>query len=126
MCAGRFDPIPTWWHAVLVATVPIINACGWNALRRGDMRWPKLMGVANGFAIAISFVYALFYIPILPLAIIAVLFFGWGLLPLSPLAAFVVSCQLRRHLRLQFASSGGHFLAFGLESAPQLSRRSWS
>lgn len=99
MCAGTiFDPMPTLWHTALVASVPAINALSVRALvaqKPIDSRW--LHGLC-GFAIAISAFYALLFLPLLPVAVIGVLFYGLGLLPMAPLASFVVAWKLRTRL----------------------------
>src|SRR5262249_47923549 len=43
--------------------------------------------------------------PLIPPAVIAVMFLGWGLLPLSPLCSLITGCTIRRHLRTQAANS---------------------
>ena len=100
MCAGAFfDPIPTWWHVLLVAFVPMTNFLVWRAIRDGDTRHRSLWAWLNAFAIGIAFFYALIFLPIMPSAVFAVFFFGWGLLPMAPLFAFAAAARLRRHLR---------------------------
>ncbi len=54
-------------------------------------QWSKYrsqLEILNGIAIGISFVYAVVFAPLMPLAVIAILFGGMGLLPLAPLSAF--------------------------------------
>lgn len=100
MCAGAFfDPIPTWWHVLLVASVPLANFLVWRAIRDGDARHRSLLAWLNAFAIGIPLFYALIFLPIMPPAVFAVIFFGWGLLPMSPLFAFAAAARLRHHLR---------------------------
>lgn len=100
MCAGAFfDPIPTWWHVLLVAFVPLANLLVWRAIRDGDARHQSLLAWLNAFAIGIPLFYALIFLPIMPPAVVAVIFFGWGLLPMSPLFAFIAAARLRHHLR---------------------------
>lgn len=99
MCAGVFfDPIPTWWHVGLAAIVPLANLVAWISMRFGARRWHPVM-FANGMAAAIGLFYSLLYLPLAPLAVIAIVFFGWGLLPLSPLFAFAAALVFRSKLR---------------------------
>jgi hypothetical protein len=101
MCAGAFsDPIPTWWHVLLVASVPLANFLVWRALRDGDARHRSLLAWLNAFAIGIPLFYAFIFLPLMPPAAFAVIYFGWGLLPMSPLFAFAAAARLRHHLRL--------------------------
>jgi hypothetical protein len=99
MCAGEFfDPLPTPVHVALVASVPVASAVGLIATMR---RTPRLLRAAiflNGMAIAVSAVYAAIFLPLVPLALIAIIVIGMGLLPLSPLLSFVISLVLRRRL----------------------------
>jgi Vault protein inter-alpha-trypsin domain len=94
MCADDiFDPLPTLAHIPLTLAVPAGNFWLWRSLQRAaaPSRWLPL---AAGAALAISFFYALWFLPIAPLAAIAVLFFGFGLLPLGPLLSFIVAARL--------------------------------
>ena len=99
-CAGvLFDPIPTMAHAVLVTLVPLVNLVVWVAVCRGDSRWRTALGCANGFAIGVALVYALLFLPATPFAVIGILFFGFGFVPLAPLASMACALVLRSHLR---------------------------
>lgn len=99
-CAGIFfDPIPTWWHVLLVALVPAANLGAWLAVRRGTSARPRALGHLNAFAIGVALAYALVYAPLVPLAVMALAFMGWGLLPLAPLLALIAAIVARRKLR---------------------------
>ena len=100
MCAGVFfDPIPTWWHVALASMVPVVNFVCWHTIRNRRQGSLKQLGWLSAFALAISGFYALLYLPLIPPALIAIVFFGWGLLPLAPLLSFIAGCSLRKHLR---------------------------
>jgi hypothetical protein len=100
MCAGAFfDPIPTWWHVLLVAFVPLTNFLVWRATRDSGQRHRNLLAWLNAFVLGITLFYALIFLPLIPPAVPAVIFLGWGLLPMSPLFAFAAAARLRRHLR---------------------------
>src|SRR5882672_11394940 len=98
VCAqSLFDPMPTYGHVAAVAFVPACNLLIWIALdqeRRWSIRW---LAFANGSAIAIATLYALLFLPLLPIAIIAVEA-GIGFLPLAPLTAFLSALGLRKAL----------------------------
>jgi hypothetical protein len=99
MCAGVFfDPIPTWWHVALVGAAIAANAFAWKALRDGTQFWNRLM-ISNGVAVAVSFFFALLYLPLAPLAIIAIVFFGWGFLPLAPIFCCASALAFRNRLK---------------------------
>lgn len=98
MCASAFfDPLPTFWHVLLVALVPVANGFAWAAVRRDDTRHRKLLGWANGAAFAVTCFYTLLFVPLLLPGIITA-FLGWGFLPLTPLLAFIATVFLRQHL----------------------------
>ena len=55
MCAGAFfDPMPTWWHAAIVASVPPGNMLIWTQLREGSLRHAHWLNFVNGAVIAIA------------------------------------------------------------------------
>jgi hypothetical protein len=100
MCAGAFfDPLPTVWHHLLVAFVPVANAWAFFAVRNGDVRRRALLGWLNGAALAIAVFYAVIFLPLLLPGVFALLFFGWGLLPWSPMLSLIATVWLRRRLR---------------------------
>ena len=107
-CASTFfDPMPTIWHAVAVAVVPASNLLVWNRLRNGEMRHARWLVFSNGVAIAIAGLYALLFLPLLPLALVGI-FFAIGVLPIAPMVSFWCTMSLRRALaqRLQGAALG--------------------
>jgi hypothetical protein len=105
MCASNlFDPMPTIWHVLLVAFVPLANFWLWYALRQQPNSHSKFLGMANSIAICVSFVYALVFLPVLPFAVIATIVFGLGLLAMAPLFAFIAA--VRGHVYLR--RFGGH------------------
>ncbi len=100
MCAETFfDPIPTLWHVLLVAFVPLANLQVWLAVRKGETERGTLLGAANALAVAVSILYAVLYLPLLPLAVIALIFMGLGVLPMTPVLCLVAALILRRQLR---------------------------
>jgi len=98
ICAQTFfDPMPTWGHMAAIAFVPMSNFVIWMYLEHGGPWSVKWLAFANGVAIAIATVYALLFLPLVPLAVVGILV-GIGLLPLAPLAAFVSALRLRTAL----------------------------
>jgi hypothetical protein len=121
MCAGTFfDPLPTAGHALLVALVPVANGLVWWAGRTGRTRGSRLLGWLNGAAIGVAAVYTLLYLPLLLPGLFAMILFGWGLLPWSPLLSLICAIVLRRRLRRIAAATapvGWPGLAGGLAAA---------
>ncbi|MGE3466136.1 MAG: VIT domain-containing protein [Pyrinomonadaceae bacterium] len=118
-----FDPIPTWWHVLMVAFVPATNFQTWLAFRTGYTLRPTWLSFANAISIFVSLYYTLIFAPLLPIAIIAILAFFLGLLPLSPVFSLIAALGMRFRMRLLFRSSfsnlfqwktlaGGFFLVF--------------
>ncbi|EFK95551.1 hypothetical protein LDC_2438, partial [sediment metagenome] len=100
MCASlAFDPIPTVWHIMLAATVPVANAAVFLSIRYRDTRHLPFMLRFNGVAIGVSACYACAFAALTPLAVLALIACGLGLLPLSPLISLIVAMTLRRKLR---------------------------
>ncbi len=94
-----FDPVPTVVHMILVGGVSAANLLALVAAYR---RTPRLLSTAvflNGMALAVSLLYAIIFLPLLPLAVIAVMIMGLGLLPLAPLLSFLMALILRSRLR---------------------------
>jgi hypothetical protein len=96
-----FDPLPTWFHVLAVALVPGVNLWMWRAGRAGESKRSRLLGWLNGAAIGVCIYYAALYLPFSPLASVAVIYFGAGLIPLGPYLALIATPLLRRSYRLQ-------------------------
>lgn len=97
MSAGvLFDPLPNWLCVALVALVPVANFLVWRAARAADQRPAALLGWLNGAAIGVAAYYALMYLPFTPFAAFGIVWFGLGLIPLSPLIALLLTPLLRR------------------------------
>lgn len=100
LCAENFfDPIPTLWHVLLVVFVPLANLQVWLAVFKGHTQRGALLGAANALAIGGSLFYTIVYLPLLPLAFIALIMLGLGLLPMAPLFSLICGLILRRQLR---------------------------
>lgn len=114
ICAENFfDPIPTLWHVLLVVFVPLANLQVWLAVRKGVTGRGPLLGAANAVAVGVSLFYTIVYLPLLPLALIALLMAGLGLLPMAPVFSLISSLVLRRQLR-RMAPQGFTVRAAGL------------
>jgi hypothetical protein len=99
MCASSlFDPMPTLAHAALVACVPLASLLGLLGSHLGWNQWRRSLLFANGVALGIAAVYSLAFVPIMPIAVIAVAFMGLGMLPLSPLCSLLATIGLRVRL----------------------------
>lgn len=87
-----FDPVPTIWHALLVAMVPVVN--GWQMLEgRGA---DGLRSVATGMALVTALFYGLLFLPIIHLSLIALIFLGMGLLSLTPVLTAIATWRIGR------------------------------
>jgi hypothetical protein len=92
-----FDPIPTIWHLLLVIFVPLAQFHVWFAIRKRTDRL-ALPAFLNALTIGISLFYSIVYLPLLPMALFALLF-GVGLLPLAPFLSLIASLIMRYQLR---------------------------
>src|ERR1044071_9517320 len=99
VCADVFfDPIPTIWHLLFVIFVPLAQLQVWFAIRRRNPEHLALAGFLNVGAIGISIFYSIVYLPLIPLALLALLF-GLGLLPLAPFLSLIASLIMRHQLK---------------------------
>ncbi len=99
MCAEEFfDPIPTIWHILLVAFVPLANLAVLIGVRREKTDGLPLLQFINGIALGIALIYTCWFLLLSPLAIIAIIFFGLGLLPLAPLFSFLSALKCREYI----------------------------
>lgn len=106
ICARTlFDPMPTMWHALLVISVPVTNLLLWRAARAG--RTPRWLAVAGGSAVAIAACYTILLLPLMPVALIAILYMGLGLLPFGPLASLIVAVRRTLALGMALPALGG-------------------
>lgn len=101
-----FDPVPTAFHGVLIALVPLSNAwLMWALTRDAPTAHPYLVHL-QAFALGLSLFYALLYLPITPLAPFAVLIMGLGLLPLAPLLSLIAGWKGRKLLERRLREQG--------------------
>ncbi|MEO2033357.1 MAG: VIT domain-containing protein [Planctomycetaceae bacterium] len=103
MCADVFfDPMPTPVHVLLVAMVPAVNLFQLIRTTAGGTPTRPVALWMNGIALSVSFVYSLVFLPLIPLAVVAILAMGMGLLPLAPvfalLAGWSIRCRLKDNL----------------------------
>jgi hypothetical protein len=95
-CGGVFfDPVPTVWHALLLATVPGLNA--WLLLGgRGACEHGR--GLGAGVALVVALFYGVLFLPILHFSIIALVAFGLGVLSLTPVLAAIQTWWIGRQV----------------------------
>jgi hypothetical protein len=99
ICADTFfDPIPTKWHLLLVIFVPVAQLQVWFALRRRTTDRLALAGFLNAVVIGISIAYTIVYLPLTPIALLALLF-GIGILPLTPFLSLLAGLIMRHKLK---------------------------
>lgn len=88
-----FDPVPTFWHLGLVLLVPLVNGGFLLGMRRmGE----TTRGLLAGLALFVSMLYALLFLPLAPISVMALLAFGLGLLSLMPLFAAIATWRIGR------------------------------
>ncbi len=99
-CAeALFDPIPSWWHLFLSALVPTANLSAWFAIVRRRNAWLPRISQLNAFALGVSAVWVAMFLPITPFAVVGLMIYGFGLLPLTPLISFFMLTRARGALR---------------------------
>ena len=100
------DPIPTWWHVAAILTVPGSCVWAWWSLGRRNSV-PRALVHLNAFALGVAIAYAIGFLPAMPLAIFGCIFFGFGLLPLSPVLAILPLLSVRAALERGFECGKG-------------------
>lgn len=98
-----FDPLPTPFHAFLIASVPLTNAWLFWSLARNRLRHARAMAFCNAFAIGIALYYALLYLSVSPLGVLLIIWFGLGFLLLAPMLALIATIRLRSRFKRQAA-----------------------
>jgi hypothetical protein len=99
LCASAlFDPMPTIWHLLIASSVPAANFLVWLSIHKGWREHALTIAWLNGAAIGVSAFYTLVFLPVLPIAVIAVVFYGLGALPMAPLFALIAAAKGRRYL----------------------------
>lgn len=95
-CAGvLFDPIPSLPYQLAVALVGFANARTARAMFAGDDEAMVRAAPLNALTLGISLFYTLAFLPMLPLGFMLIAAYGLGLLPLSPLFAFLAAGWMR-------------------------------
>ncbi|MEK0449836.1 MAG: hypothetical protein RL088_2104 [Verrucomicrobiota bacterium] len=100
------DPIPTSWHVAAILTVPGSCLWAWWSLGRRDSA-PRALVHLNAFALGVAVAYSIGFLPAMPLAIFGCIFFGFGLLPLSPVLAILPLLSVRAALERGFECGKG-------------------
>jgi len=119
-CAeALFDPMPTIFHKILLLIVPIANFLIWKNLRSKASVNIHLLMLLCTISIGISGFYTLIFLPITPFAVMGIIFFGLGLLPLAPLASFIMGLRLYYKFKGEYKQKliGRSFLLKGVSIA---------
>ena len=99
-----FDPLPTLAHALLVLAVPVAVLLGVPALDRPALR-TRALGMLFGSAICTTLMYAVPFVPLLPLSL-AFSLGGIGLLGLAPILAPIALLSLAAEYRVRAGRPG--------------------
>ncbi|MEJ7805539.1 MAG: hypothetical protein WKG03_06425, partial [Telluria sp.] len=103
LCRGIFfDPLPTLFHTAMFATIPLANVRLAHALHHKQAQLPGPWAWLHAFSLGVAIVYSVVFLPLTPIAVLGVIFFGLGLLGLAPL--FAVSCAIWGRRALQARS----------------------
>lgn len=102
-CASVFfNPVPTFWHFLLLALVPVMNGV---LLKSGTGERPQWRGWLAGVAAVVAVFYALLFLPMAHLSIFALIFVGLGMLSLTPIFAGIATVVLARRAMAQSEES---------------------
>ena len=89
------DPIPTPLHGLLILLVPLTQGLGLWMLRRSSGPLPHWFIWLLAASLGVSGSYAVLFAPTYPFACLGLLYFGFGLIPLTPLIAWICGLRLR-------------------------------
>jgi hypothetical protein len=83
LCARNFfDPFPSSAHVLLCAMIPLANLLAWLVLCRNSLQFGLAL-FANGMAAGVAFLYALMFLPLIPVSLCNI-FCLVGLFGLAP------------------------------------------
>jgi len=94
-----FDPIPTPWHVLLVAFVPMANVYARRVLATGRREHFAPALWLSTVAIGIAGFYTLLFLTLMPFSLLGILYMGFGLLPFAPFCALMGAIGCTRRLR---------------------------
>lgn len=137
-CAAELlDPVPTVLHALLIALVPATNAIALLRLGRTAGGVPSWLAWMQSVALGVAAAYALIFLPFSPIALVGIVFLGFGFLPLSPLLAWIcglmIGSRLKKRARAtqsswprhRWVGWAGAMLLLGLLALPAYLTREW-
>ena len=105
-CAGVFfDPIPTVFHGILVALVPITNFLHLKVVNQKKEEIPTKLLFMTGCSIVVGIYYTLLFLPLYPYACIGIIAYGIGLLPLASGTGLIGTFLVKRRFKKQFGKS---------------------
>jgi hypothetical protein len=90
ICATScFDPFPSNLHVMLFSLIPLGNALVLLSMRRDLSDHYAFLCLLNGMSAGIGLTYSLMFLPLLPVSVLLILAFGFGLLGLTPLTSLL-------------------------------------
>lgn len=110
-----FETIPTVAHGLALLSVPVLHWWLLHTMERpGSKPW-KWRALAAGWSFGVSLFYAFLFLPLLPASFIALIFFGMGMLSLSPILTWICSLRLFFGEKNRAAAAGmPHYKRFWL------------
>lgn len=104
LCAMEFfDPVPSLWHVLVVALVPLANAHLLWSIHRKNLQRITFLAWVSALSCGAAIFYSLFFLPVAPLSMIGILVYGLGFLPLSPMTSLATGVLIRNRIRERVA-----------------------
>lgn len=97
-CQWLFNVIPTGWHLLLLALVPVSNLMTLAVYKRPEFRPVVPLSFLVGASAGTALIYSVQFLPLIPLSAIGILMMGLGLLGFSPFLALASSIVCSRKL----------------------------
>ncbi|MBX9690379.1 MAG: hypothetical protein K2X27_26935 [Candidatus Obscuribacterales bacterium] len=101
-----FNPIPTPFFSFLVALVPLSNIFSLSVYKKGSLAVLRYASILNGFAVCVSLLYAIAFLPLAPLGLAFIVAMGIGLLVFAPFFSFCVMLKMRRKITARMKEFG--------------------
>ncbi len=101
-----FNPIPTVGHGLLLLSVPVLHFWLLRKSQHKSNKIAKCRAWAAGISFGVSLFYALLFLPLAHISVIAILAWGMGMLSLSPIFAWITSVVVSRREKIRAQAAG--------------------
>lgn len=105
-CSSFFNVMPTAWHLLLLALVPISSLMTLAVYKRPEFRPVVPLSFLVGASIGTALIYSVQFLPLVPVSAMGILIMGLGVLGFSPFLALASSIVCARKLGVAWFLEG--------------------